>query len=140
MKRCSATKRDGTPCTLPAVGSGELCWAHDPKHAEKRRRGQSRGGRSKPITELTLLKNKLEALGDDVMAGTVNRANAAVAVTAYGTAVKCIEALVKVRELEESRIVETGLKVREQQEIIERLEELEAFLERQTQEGGRRGA
>ena len=140
MKRCSATKRDGTPCTLPAVGSGELCWAHDPKHAEKRRRGQSRGGRSKPITELTLLKAKLEALGDDVMAGSVNRADAAVAVTAYGTAVKCVEALVKVRELEESRLVETGLKVREQEHILERVEELEALLAQRETGGSRRGA
>ena len=139
MRQCRAAKKDGTPCTLPAQGSDGLCWVHTKDNAEKRRRGQSRGGRSKPITELTLLKNKLETLGDAVMAGTVNRADAAVAVTAYGTAVKCVEALVKVRELEESRLVETGLKVREQEQMLERLDELEALLA-QRETGGRRGA
>jgi hypothetical protein len=40
-----------------------------------------------------------------------------------------VEAEIKARELEESRIVETQLKVKEQQELIARLEELEAVLE-----------
>lgn len=48
--------------------------------------------------------------------------------TAYSAAVKAIEALVKVRELEESRLVETGLKVTEQEQLIERLEQLEDIL------------
>jgi hypothetical protein len=46
---------------------------------------------------------------------------------------------VKLREFEESRLVETQLKVEEQREIIERMESLEAALERQQQED-RRGA
>ena len=131
MRQCSANKRDGSPCTLPAVGSGELCWAHDPKHAEKRRRGQSRGGRSKSLSELSALKDKLVALGDDVMSGKALRADAAVAATCYGTAIKAVEAEVKVRELVESRLVETDLKVQEQRELQRRLEELEDALERQ---------
>ena len=128
MQQCGATKRDGTPCTLPAQGSAGLCWAHDPANAEKRRKGQSRGGKSKPLSDLSMLKQKLIELGDDVLAGRANRGSAAVAATCYGTAIKCVEALVKVRELEESRIVETNLKVREQEELIERLEALEGLL------------
>jgi hypothetical protein len=129
MRRCSANKRDGSPCTLPAQGSDGLCWVHTKDNAEARRRGQSRGGRSKPIADLTKLKEKLVQLGDDVMEGKALRANAAVAVTAYGTAIKAIEALAKLRELEESRLVETQLKVREQEELTKRLEALEAGLE-----------
>src|SRR5215204_4716930 len=120
MRPCGANKKDGSPCTLQAQGNSGLCWAHDPANAEKRRKGQSRGGRSRPITELMVLKAKLDALGDDVLSGKVNRGDAAVAVTAYSAAVKCVEALVKVRELEESRLVETGLKVQEQEQLIER--------------------
>jgi hypothetical protein len=129
MRVCGANKKNGAPCPLPAQGSDGLCWVHSSDNAEKRRQGQSRGGRSKPISELTKLKEKLDNLGDDVLAGKVNRGDAAVAVTAYSAAVKAVEAVVKVRELEESRIVETQLKVREQQELIARLEELEATLE-----------
>jgi hypothetical protein len=129
MLVCGASKKNGAPCTLPAQGSDGFCWVHSKDNADKRRQGQSRGGRSKPISELTKLKDKLVALGDDVMSGGALRSNAAVAATCYGTAIKCIEALVKVRELEESRIVETQLKVKEQEELTRRLEELEAVLE-----------
>jgi hypothetical protein len=136
MRQCSANKRDGSPCTLQAQGESGLCWAHDPANAEARRRGQSRGGRSKPISELMVLKGKLDTLGDNILSGKVNRGDAAVAVTAYSAAVKAIEALVKVRELEESRLIETGLKVREQEQLVERLEALEELL---AEKNGRRG-
>src|SRR3712207_4133819 len=76
---CTATKRDGTPCTLPSNGPGGLCWAHDPRNAEKRRRGQSRGGRSKPNRELINIKERLSDLADDVLAGDVDKGVAAVA-------------------------------------------------------------
>lgn len=128
MHQCSANKRDGAPYTLPTQGESGLCWPHNPANAEKRRKGQSRGGRSKPISDLSMLKQKLMDLGDAVMLGEAIRADAAVAATCYGTAIKAIEALVKVRELEESRVVETGLKVREQEELLGRLEELETLL------------
>ncbi len=137
---CRATKRDGSPCTLPAYGSSDLCWAHAPETAERRRRGQSRGGRSKPLTDISVLQRKLSDLGDDVLAGKLNRADASVAAQAWGVAVKAIEACVKIRELEESRLVETGLKVREQEQILERVDELEALLAQRDTAGGRRGA
>jgi hypothetical protein len=31
MEQCSATKRNGEPCTLPVNGPHGLCWAHDPR-------------------------------------------------------------------------------------------------------------
>jgi hypothetical protein len=136
MRQCGANKRDGAPCTLPAQGESGLCWPHDPANAEKRRRGQSRGGRSKPVSDLSMLKQKLVDLGDAVMSGEAIRGDTAVATTCYGTAIKAIEALVKVRELEESRLVETGLKLEEQRELTKRLEELEDLL---AEKNGRRG-
>ena len=128
MQKCRATKRDGSPCTLPAQRESGLCWAHDPKTTEARRKGQSRGGKSKPLADLSTLKAKLIQLGDDVLDGKASRGDAAVAATCYGTAVKVIEAEVKVRELQESRLVETGLKVKEQEQLLQRIEALEDLL------------
>lgn len=138
--RCTANKRDGSPCTLPAQGSNGLCWAHDPQNAEARRKGARKGGRSKPGSELHMLKQKLITLGDDVLAGNVEWGNAAVAATCYGTAIKAVEAEMRVREVIESRLEETQLRVREQEEIVGRLEELEELLKDRERDGGRRGA
>jgi hypothetical protein len=118
---CAATKRNGEPCTLPPNGSNGLCWAHDPNNAEKRRRGQSRGGRSKPNKEIVAIRGRLSDLADDVLAGTVDRADAAVAGQLLGTVIKAIG---------------TELKVREQLDLVERLEELEALLDQKDEASG----
>ena len=111
---CTATKRDGSPCTLPSNGPEGLCWAHDPKNAERRRRGQSRGGKNKPSKELAGIKQRLSDLADDVLAGEVDKGAAAVAGQLLNTYI---------------RAVSVELKAREQLELIERLEALEAALE-----------
>jgi len=87
---------------------------------------------------LALLKQKLIKLGDDLVAGKAHRGNASVAVAAYGTAVKVIEAETKLRELQESRLVETQLRVQEQTEIISRMEQLEERLALEKKSEGRR--
>jgi hypothetical protein len=113
---CTGTKRNGSPCTLPSTGSSGLCWAHDPANAERRRRGQSRGGRNKPSRELQAIKQRLSDLADDVLADRVDRGNAAVAGQLLNTVIRAV-------------VVE--LKVKEQQDILERVDELENMLERQ---------
>ena len=124
MSVCRATKKDGSPCTLPSLGSGGLCWAHDPKNAERRRRGQSRGGRNKPTKELAAIKQRLSDLADDVLEGNVERGVAAVASQVLNVYL---------------RAVSVELKAREQLELIERLETLELALEGQSTTGGRYG-
>ena len=42
MAVCAGTKRDGTPCTLPAMAGSSWCWTHDPARAEERSRNASR--------------------------------------------------------------------------------------------------
>jgi hypothetical protein len=112
---CTATKRNGEPCTLPATGASDLCWAHDPANAERRRRGQSRGGKNKPSRELANIKDRLQALAEDVLTGEVDKGAAAVAGQLLNTVI---------------RAVSVELKAREQLELIERLEALEEALER----------
>ena len=118
---CTATKRDGSLCTLPSTGSNGLCWAHDPANAERRRRGQSRGGKNKPSRELAGIKQRLSDLADDVLEGRQDKGVAAVASQVLNVYL---------------RAVTVELKVREQQEFIERLETLEERLGRDG--GGRR--
>lgn len=120
---CSATKRDGTPCTLPSNGPSVLCWAHDPANQERRRRGQSRGGRNKASRELVDLKTKLSTLADDVLEGRVSRSNAAVAAQVLNVYLRAVSVELKVREVED---------------LGRRLEELEGVMEHQ--KGGRYGA
>lgn len=108
--QCTATKRTGERCTLPANGPHGLCWAHDPANAEKRRRGASRGGRGKANREVADLKKRISEVVDAVLEGSQDRARAAVAIQGFN-------ALRGVMDLE--------LKIREQGEILERIEALE---------------
>jgi hypothetical protein len=111
---CTANKRDGRPCTLPSYGSSDLCWAHSPETAERRRRGQSRGGRGKPTKELVSIKQRLSDLASDVLEGKVEKGKAAVASQILNTYI---------------RAVAVELKAVEQLELIARLEELEQYLD-----------
>jgi hypothetical protein len=121
---CTATKRNGEPCTLPSTGSSGLCWAHDPANAERRRRGQSRGGRNKPSKELAATKSQLQDMADKVLAGNLERASAAVAGQLLN---------IKLRALEIER------KIKETDELENRLATLEESLET-TRGGSRWGA
>ncbi len=87
----------------------------DPANAERRRRGQSRGGKNKPSRELANIKARLSDLADDVLEGRQDRGAAAVASQVLNVYLRAIS---------------VELKAREQLELIERLEALEAALER----------
>lgn len=125
MAKCPTITGKGTPCKGFVHPSKEYCPAHDPSRAEARRVAASKAGRSKAGSELHGIKQTLIQLADDVLGKKVDRGNAAVAATCLATAIKCVEAEVKVRELQESRLVETQLRVLEQTELIARLEAIE---------------
>ena len=96
---------------------------HDPAHADKRRRAASKAGKSKPSRELAGIKQRFSDLAEDVLAGTVDRGDAAVVGQLLNTYL---------------RAVSVELKAREQLELVERLESLEEALETKTGNGGRR--
>jgi hypothetical protein len=110
MAVCRATKANGEPCTLPANTPQGLCWAHDPANREKRRRAASRAARSKPSRELAGLKAQLQDLTTDVLSGELETGRAAVANQLINTRL---------------RAVELERKIREQDELQERIEALE---------------
>jgi hypothetical protein len=104
--QCTAVKRNGEPCTLPANGPQGLCWAHDPKNAERRRKGAARGGRAKANRELPTIKALLEDLTERVLSGELETGPAAVANQLINTRLRAIEQerKNKVTEELESRI------------------------------------
>jgi hypothetical protein len=117
--RCSGITRSGTRCGRSVEGPNGLCWLHDPTRPEERRRAASRAGKAKPSREIADIKARLSDLAEDVIAGDVDRANAAVAGQLLNTYI---------------RAVSVELKVREQQELIERLEELETLVQHQREQ------
>jgi hypothetical protein len=108
MATCAFDKRDGGPCGGVAVGPSGGCYAHDPTYELDRKRDArmngKRGGRERPnpgTADLARLQKSFEDLADKVLAGSVDRADAAVAIQAWNGARSCVAASVRVRELEE---------------------------------------
>jgi hypothetical protein len=148
IPRCSGVKRDNSQCERIVGETNSFCFAHDPSRKAERSANASKAGKSRQgqaVGDLHRIKETLLKLGDDLVAGKANRGNAAVAATCFGTAIKAIEAETRLRELIEARLVETQLRVQEQNELIGRLEELEERLSMEkssvgTNGGGRWGA
>ncbi len=113
MPQCDGIKRDGGRCTV-IVGPGQHhCYQHDPKRQDERRRNASKGGRSTGNLKLTRLDRQLEDLAADALEGKVERGVAAVVNQIINTRV---------------RLLEVERKIKEQEELEERLAALEDVL------------
>jgi hypothetical protein len=108
---CTGTKRDGSRCTATVDPPHIYCWWHDPNNADERRRATSKAGRSKPSRELVVLKAQLEDLTERVLSGSLETGRAAVANQLINTRLRAI-------------VLER--KIKETQELEERIEALEA--------------
>jgi hypothetical protein len=98
MKLCSATTKAGKPCQRPAVGDGEYCLGHDPTKAEERRRMASRGGRGKVNKEGRAVRELMDRLTKEVLAGDLKPATLYAAVAAQNTKLRAIEVERKLEE------------------------------------------
>jgi glutathione S-transferase len=118
MALCSGIRNDGGRCKAQAMRNSDYCIGHDPEQAEARRRraskGGKRGGRGRPSAELARLQRRFEELADKVLSGDVERGIGAVAGQLLNGARACVR---------------DALSAREQEELVERLEALEAALE-----------
>ena len=118
MALCSGIRADGGRCRAQAMRNSEWCIGHDPDQAEARRsrasKGGKRGGRGRPSSELARLQRRFEELADKVLDGEVDRATGAVAGQLLNGARACVR---------------DGLTAREQEELVERMEELETSLQ-----------
>ena len=123
MAKCSGITRAGATCKGIPIEGSQWCHAHHPDRSDERRRhgsrGGKRGGRGRPQVEVNAVKAQLQELVDGVLAGKIERADAAVVGQLLGTYIRAVGA---------------ELKVREQLEVVERLEALEEGL--RAQNGG----
>jgi hypothetical protein len=128
MSQCAGITAAGERCKGQAISNSQYCFSHSPDHAEARKqrasKGGKRGGRGRPQVELANLKSRLSDLADDVLEGKVDRSTAAVASQVLNVYL---------------RAVSVELKVREQEELLERVEQLELLLEARSSEGQRWG-
>ncbi len=129
MAICSGIRADGGRCRGQAIGDSQWCFSHHPDYEEQRRRrasrGGKRGGRGRPTAELARLKDRFEALAAAVLAGEVERADGAVAGQLLSGARACVR---------------DGLAAKEQEELVQRLEELEEVLAQRDEGYSHRGA
>ena len=115
-RQCPSLKRNGDRCSGSVPEGKVYCWFHDPANSDKRRRAASKGGRGNRSKVSKDLHRLLEDLTERVVEGELEPYPASVAGQLVG---------VRLRLLEYER------KIKEQDEIEARLEELEDALERQ---------
>lgn len=104
MVICSATKRDGKPCTLPATGPDGVCWAHDPANRERRRKLASHAARAKrttPRKQIQEIGTELQDLYRDVLEARVSPKVAAVAAQVQNARIRALDTERRITELEE---------------------------------------
>ena len=105
MASCSGIKADGGRCQAQAIRDSQWCFSHHPDYAEQRRRrasrGGKRGGRGRPQAELGCIKDRLSDLADDVLAGRVDRGDAAVVSQVYNVYLRAITTELKLKEVVE---------------------------------------
>jgi hypothetical protein len=114
MRGCSAIKENGERCRGIAATGSDYCPAHDPARAEERRKAASKAAKSRHDPEIRELKELLKDLYAAVLEGRVARPAAAVANQIANT---------------QLRALEVERRIREQDELEGRLDELEELLE-----------
>ncbi len=107
---CPATTRRGSPCTQTVEGAQTYCHHHDPERARERSRSASRAAKAKSNPLARALHKQLVKLAEDVASGELAPYKAAVIVQALNTRI---------------RLIETERRIQEQEDLLERLEELE---------------
>jgi hypothetical protein len=125
LAKCSAITQAGTSCKGIPIDGSSYCYVHHPDHVAERRRhgakGGKRGGRGRPVAELAALRVENADIREQLLEGKLGPGVAAVAIQSLNCDIRAVSA---------------ALKAREQEELLGRLESLEAALEGQN--GGRR--
>lgn len=101
MAVCAGITRDGKRCTVGVPPGVQWCYNHDPARAEERKQAASRAGKSRPSKELISIKRQLQELADGILDGEVERSDAAVCGQLLNVLLRAIETERKVREVEE---------------------------------------
>ncbi len=124
---CAFIKPGGDRCGATAMKGYSTCYGHRPDLQEERKRNASKGGRSggrgRGGGEIAELKSQVRAVIGGVLSGGLTTKAGAVALQGYNT-------LLKAAKVE--------LDIKEQTEIISRMEQLEERLALEKKSEGRR--
>jgi hypothetical protein len=118
LAKCAGITRAGTACKGIPIDGSQWCYVHHPDNTAERRRhgsrGGRRGGRGRPVAELGALRVENADIRERLLEGALQPGVAAVAIQSINTDIRAVSA---------------ALKAREQEELEDRLEELERVLE-----------
>ena len=114
--RCAAKTKGGSRCRLDAT-HGSYCYQHAPETEGERRRNASRGGRAGGngrggAGEVAQAKGWVKGLVAKMLRGEVDRGDATAAFMGINTL---------------ARLIELERKIREQDELEQRIAELESY-------------
>lgn len=120
--KCSANRKDGTPCQAAARPGKRFCWAHDPSLNEQRDQARRTGGANRSTVArarkagpsgIAALMNTLEQALADLLAGNLD-ARQASAAASLARAIVAIhqagEMELRLRELERALAAADGVK------------------------------
>jgi hypothetical protein len=114
MARCQGIKRDGGRCTASVPEGDTWCWNHHPAHEAARKRNASKAGKSRASREMANIKSLLSDLTERVLQGELPTSVVAVANQVANTRLRALELERKIKETEE---------------LEERIERLEAKIQ-----------
>jgi hypothetical protein len=118
LAKCAGITQAGSTCKGIPIDGSQWCYAHHPDRTDERRRhgsrGGKRGGRGRPIAELSSLRDENTQIRHRLLEGELLPNVAAVAVQSINTDIRAVGA---------------AMKAREQEELVERLEGIEEALE-----------
>jgi hypothetical protein len=118
MSRCAGIKGDGGRCRAQAIRDSQWCFSHHPDYEHERQqrasKGGRRGGRGRPLLEVLGISDQLQGLADKVLAGELDRADAAVCGQLLNYKTRALDVARSWRETEE-----LAREVEELREIVE---------------------
>ncbi len=123
-RRCEALKGDGTRCQARAMDGYQWCYSHRPDLADERKRNASRGGRTggrgrSGGDEVAQAKKEIRGVLGGILKAKIPTGTGSVLFMGFNVLLRAIE---------------VERKIREQDDILERLEALEAM---EPETGGR---
>ncbi len=115
MRRCEALKGDGRRCQARAMDGYQWCYSHRPDLADERKRNASRGGRTggrgrSGGDEVVEAKKYTRGIIAKLLRGEIGRGDATAAFMGINTL---------------ARLIDLERKIREQDELEDRIAELE---------------
>ena len=102
LKQCEAIRADGMRCERRIPLSQTHCYSHDETRRAERKANASVAAKAKNSqSELVQVRIRLKQLGEDVLAGRVDKSSASVAATVWGVYLRAVETESKRKEQEE---------------------------------------